>query len=481
MTNVDRSAPRRRLKLRDGVRIEFGVSADNAVTARSRDGALSLGASTSALREALGLLAEGADEEEAASAVAEKEGLQALARWSWLTQTLLDMGCLRYALASAAGEPLATIFALAPGPSIRLSPLRSSDAVALSRFAWLHAAGGVTVLESPLGRARVELDDPRLAGAVAALARPQTANQLADSLGLCVETVAGFLGFLQGARALAAPGEMDGSCGLAFWEVQDALFHVHSRLGRRDRAYGATYRFQGRIPPPPAVAPVEGPVVPLATPDFNKLRANDLPFAKVLDARRSLRKFSPAPVDVATLSEFLYRSARNTGLSAQPMQEGAEREFDRITRPYPGAGGCHPLDVYVVARRCEGLERGLYRYEPAGHALIALAADPCRLDRLLAEARSAARIEENPPVLVVLAARFLRALWKYEGIGYANLLKDVGALLQTMYLVATAMGLAPCALGGGDAECFADAAGLAFWEETSVGEFMLGHPARGVI
>jgi SagB-type dehydrogenase family enzyme len=479
MTNVDRSAPRRLLKLRDGVRIEFGETVDDTATAHFRDGAFPLGALTPALREAVSSLAEEADEEEAVSGIAEKEGLQALVRWSWLTQTLLDMGCLRCALASGVGEPLATVFALAPGPSIRLSPLRASDPVALSRFAWLHAGAGLMALESPLGRARVELNDPRLAGAAVALARPQTAHQVADSLGLSVETVAGFLGFLRGASALAAPGETDGTRGLALWEVQDAVFHVHSRLGRRDRAYGATYRFHGRIPPPPAVAPIEGPVIPLATPDVDKLRAKDRPFAAVLDARRSQREFGPAPVDVATLSEFLYRSARNTGLSTRPMLEGAEREFSRITRPYPGGGGCHPLDVYIVAHRCEGLERRLYRYESDGHGLVALAADPSRLDRLLSDARTAARIEENPPVLVVLAARFARILWKYEGIGYASLLKDVGALLQTMYLVATAMDLAPCALGAGDAECFADAAGLAFWDETSVGEFMLGHPADG--
>jgi SagB-type dehydrogenase family enzyme len=106
---------------------------------------------------------------------------------------------------------------------------------------------------------------------------------------------------------------------------------------------------------------------------------------------------------------------------------------------------------------------------------VALAADPSRLDQLLAGARSAAGVAENPPVLIVLAARFARILWKYEGIGYANLLKDAGGLLQTMYLVATAMGLAPCAIGGGDAECFAAAAGTAFWQESSVAEFILGY------
>ena len=109
---------------------------------------------------------------------------------------------------------------------------------------------------------------------------------------------------------------------------------------------------------------------------------------------------------------------------------------------------------------------------------MVLAADPSHLDQLLAGARSAAGVAENPPVLIVLAARFARILWKYEGIGYANLLKDAGALLQTMYLVATAMGLAPCAIGGGDAECFAAAAGTGFWEKSSVAEFILGYAVR---
>ena len=470
MTKADSSTPRRLLKLGGGVRIEFGADADAPVAVGSPAGAFPLGILSPALRDAVRSLAEGTDEDDAARDVGKREGLPALARWSWLTQTLFDAGCMRCTLASAAGQPLATISALATGPAIRLSPLGASDPVALSRFAWLHATDGALALESPLGRARIALDDPRLAGAVAALARPQNAIRLAESFGLSVETSAAFLGFLRGANALASPGETDGVSGLTLWEIQDALFHVHSRLGRRDRAYGATFRFQGRIPPPPAVAPLEGRVIPLATPNLAKLRATDPPFTEVLEARRSQRAFSPKPLQAATLSAFLYRSARNTGLSVQ----GA---FGRITRPYPGAGGCHPLEVYLVAHNCEGLERGLYRYDPAGHGLVALAADPSRLERMLTGTRGAAGIAQSPPVLIVLAARFARMFWKYEGVGYANLLKDAGALLQTMCLVATAMDLAPCALGGGDAEAFAAAAGLAYWEETSVAEFMLGHPA----
>jgi hypothetical protein len=50
----------------------------------------------------------------------------------------------------------------------------------------------------------------------------------------------------------------------------------------------------------------------------------------------------------------------------------------------------------------------------------------------------------------------------------------VGVLYQTMYLVATAMGLAPCALGGGDSALFSEAVGANSLEESSVGEFILG-------
>jgi SagB-type dehydrogenase family enzyme len=79
-----------------------------------------------------------------------------------------------------------------------------------------------------------------------------------------------------------------------------------------------------------------------------------------------------------------------------------------------------------------------------------------------------------PQVLIVIAARFQRAAWVYESIAYANILKDVGTLLQTMYLVATAMNLAPCAIGAGNSDLFAAAVGTDYYAETSVGELSLG-------
>jgi hypothetical protein len=47
-----------------------------------------------------------------------------------------------------------------------------------------------------------------------------------------------------------------------------------------------------------------------------------------------------------------------------------------------------------------------------------------------------------------------------------------------MYLVATAMNLAPCAIGGGNSDRFAAAVGTDYYAETSVGEFILGSQTK---
>jgi len=98
---------------------------------------------------------------------------------------------------------------------------------------------------------------------------------------------------------------------------------------------------------------------------------------------------------------------------------------------------------------------------------------------LLADAGRATTIPaESLQVLIIIAARFRRIAWKYASIAYALTLKHVGVLTQTMYLVATAMDLAPCGVGVGDSDLFARTAGTDYYDETSVGEFLLGSKRR---
>ena len=147
------------------------------------------------------------------------------------------------------------------------------------------------------------------------------------------------------------------------------------------------------------------------------------------------------------------------------------------SRPYPAGGSLYELELYVVVQACTGLAPGLYHYDPEGHRLIRLRGRTAEVAALCRDAAAATGVpDDSVQVLLILAARFARVAWKYESIAYALTLKHVGVLYQTMYLAATAMSLAPCAIGGGDADLFARAAGTDYCAETSVGEFLLGSP-----
>ncbi len=85
-----------------------------------------------------------------------------------------------------------------------------------------------------------------------------------------------------------------------------------------------------------------------------------------------------------------------------------------------------------------------------------------------------------PQILIVLTCRFPRFAWKYQSMAYRLVLMNAGVVIQTMYLVATDLGLAGCANGSGDSRLFAEITGLDPLRETSIGEFALGSSAKGV-
>ena len=83
-----------------------------------------------------------------------------------------------------------------------------------------------------------------------------------------------------------------------------------------------------------------------------------------------------------------------------------------------------------------------------------------------------------PQVLITIAARFGRVSWKYSSVAYSLILKDVGVLTQTLYLMATDMGLGGCAIGLTNIDLFAKMTGIEFHVEGPVGQFAIG-PRRG--
>jgi SagB-type dehydrogenase family enzyme len=79
-----------------------------------------------------------------------------------------------------------------------------------------------------------------------------------------------------------------------------------------------------------------------------------------------------------------------------------------------------------------------------------------------------------PQIVITIAARFGRVSWKYSSIAYALVLKDVGVLTQTLYLMATGLGLGGCAIGIANIDLFAKMTGVEFHVEGPVGQFAIG-------
>jgi len=172
------------------------------------------------------------------------------------------------------------------------------------------------------------------------------------------------------------------------------------------------------------------------------------------------------------LSEFLWRVCRT-------KEHIPDERQDVIIRPYPTGGSINELEFYVAAQRCDGLEPAVYHYDSHGHALIQLDASTRAAQKITEGAAKAMVLKSGqlPPALtIVVASRLPRLAWKYQGMAYRATLMHVGVVYHLMYMVATDMGLGPCAIGTADSRLLEDVADLDGLEETAVAEFALGIP-----
>ena len=372
---------------------------------------------------------------------------------------------------------LATAIPMAPDAVLRWQgPVTPETEVSLSRFSYLRRYDDGALLESPLSRHRVVLHDASAAALVGALglrARARAAAAAVPDLGLDATLAVIDLLLAGNVASLGAKGD---DPALSLWDFHDLVFHARSRLGRHDHPFGGLYRHRETSPPLPAVTPPRpAPLVALPRPDWAEVVGRDPKLTEVLESRRSVRDYDAAPITHAQLGELLYRAARVRGVVTADPEAGMP--YDALDRPFPSGGGSGELELYLTIARCDGLDPGVYHYDAAAHGLRKLDASEQDRRELLTAAWRAAAGRVDPQVLITITSRFGRVSWKYSSIAYALTLKHVGILYQTLYLVATAIGLAPCALGSGNADVSARAFGLDWATESSVGEFLIGSRA----
>ena len=377
-------------------------------------------------------------------------------------QRIARKGFFEFALTDEEGEqavahPLRDDFTLslpaAPDPGDGLHPM-----------ALLRRFGAEWLLESPLSAARLRMRD------VGALERPLVRRVLAGA------------GFLESAdEARAAPQRE----ALRQWEFHDLLFHARSRGGWHRDAFGGMFPYIGDIEPLPAVRP-EWPGERIALPRAPQPTDSTDPaggesFVSVLARRRSERVYDEnRPISIADLGALFDRCLSIRGRSHVQVGNflGRSAMFEVSRRPYPSGGASYELETYLVVDRAKGLDSGCYHYDAAAHELVRISERTPVVEQVLKEAGVATVGQANPQVVLIFAARFARVMWKYKAIAYSVILRNAGALYQTLYLAATDLGLSPCGIGSGNSVAFAQMTGLDPWVEGSVGDFILGGAPR---
>lgn len=174
---------------------------------------------------------------------------------------------------------------------------------------------------------------------------------------------------------------------------------------------------------------------PLAAP---ALIGNDLETA--IAGRYSCRDFSPESLGEAEVSALLHHALGAVGTALFGRAE-------MLRRPCPSPGGLYPLELYLIARRIEGIEQGIYHYHGQTHSVgqVRAGLPPPGVESWIFMDQPYAA---SGAASLVITCMFGRSLKKYRDRGYRYALIEAGHVGQNIALLCSALGLGCCPLGG---------------------------------
>lgn len=157
---------------------------------------------------------------------------------------------------------------------------------------------------------------------------------------------------------------------------------------------------------------------------------------RAIATRASRRSFAAEPITLEDVSQLLWAAQGFTH-----VRDGVK------LRAAPSAGATFPLTVFleVAPEGCEGLDPGLYRYEPAEHGLESVLESPIHED--LTRAALQQPVIGDAPATVVIAADDDRTVDQYPDHGKRYVRMEAGHVGQNVHLIAESRDLNACPVG----------------------------------
>jgi SagB-type dehydrogenase family enzyme len=152
---------------------------------------------------------------------------------------------------------------------------------------------------------------------------------------------------------------------------------------------------------------------------------------EAIQRRRSVRRYSVESLTLKNVGQLVWAAQGITG--------------ERGLRAAPSAGATYPLEVYVVAGAVDGLKPGVYRYDPAGHALILKKTGDVRNE--LASAALGQSPVKNAPVSLVLSGIVQRTAGRYGERAQRYVQIEIGHAAENVFLQAVGLNLGSVMVG----------------------------------
>ena len=191
------------------------------------------------------------------------------------------------------------------------------------------------------------------------------------------------------------------------------------------------------VPAPQEPYPQDAPLIDLVVPEH--LSVGQMPLIEAIRKRRSHRRYTSKPLSLEELSFLLWATQ---GVRESVTQKG---EFVRVYRTAPSGGARHPFETYLLVRRVEGLDPGLYRYLSLEHKLLLLDGSQ-ELTGPVHEAARRQMVKDSAVVFIWTAVPY-RTEWRYAKRSAKIIAQDSGHLCQNLYLACEAINAGTCAIG----------------------------------
>lgn len=160
---------------------------------------------------------------------------------------------------------------------------------------------------------------------------------------------------------------------------------------------------------------------------------------QLLRNRRTTRAFNRRKkLSLSDLSVLLYYCFGAHGYKKM------SKTLTILKKTSPSGGALHPIEVYPLVSRVEGLDAGIYHYNVSQHSLDLLEQIPkSKMPEIALRALADQEGLSKAHVIFVLVARYGRHFWKYRTHmkAFKVIAMDAAHLSQTHYLVCTELGL----------------------------------------